>query len=460
MKIQLFLKVITLAMGLACFAQAGTQTRELPRGLADFEKPVELGANREMTDPPTGHIRALAEWEDAEAVMTLWENPSLIAALAAHGNVKILAGPSKNEAWWGRWLDSHNISKQNISYFTVRTDSIWVRDYGPWFILDGAGKFGIVDTIYNRPRPNDDKVPQYLGQELGIPVYQPGLVHTGGNFYNDGVVNGFSSTLVYSENSALKKEEIDSRMLAYLGIERYATSPLAPKITIEHLDTFGKLVTPDTWVFSEFPAGSRFRKDSEAYVAMLKKLPSPYGTPYKILRLKMHLREGVTRETRAEDYRAYINSFISNRALFYPTYGDEIDEEVKAIYQEALPGYAIVGVDNDGTAWGDSVHCRNRNLLRHDTLHLFASVEKGTLKVEAFPSPGAVIESAPLVTVRQGGQDRVVAMARESERLYTYPLIGRQGETLSFRVTAADSRGVTKSVPQGASHVTIDYLVP
>ena len=458
MKIQQFLQVTTLAAWLGALAQA--QSPDLPRGLADFESPVELGVSREVTDPPAGHIRALAEWEDAEAVMTLWENPSLIAALAAHGHVKVLAGPSKNEAWWGRWLDSHNIDKQNISFFNVRTDSIWVRDYGPWFILDGQGKFGIVDTIYNRPRPNDDKMPQYLGQVLGIPVYQPGLVHTGGNFYNDGVVNGFSSTLVYSENSALKKSEIDSRMLAYLGIERYATSPLAPKVTIEHIDTFGKLVSPDTWVFSEFPPGSRFRKDSEAYVAMLKKLPSAYGTPYKILRLKMRLRDGITRETRAEDYRAYINAFISNRALFFPTYGDDIDDEAKAIYQEALPGYAIVGVDNDGTSWGDSVHCRNRNLLRHDTLHLFTWVEKGVLKVEAYPSPGAVLETAPLLTLRQAGQSRVLAMTRETERTFSYPLMGEPGEKLGFRVTAADSQGVTKSVPQGASDVTIEYVIP
>jgi len=301
-----------------------------------------------MTDPPEGHIRSLAEFEEADAAMTLWTNPSMVAALAAHGKVALIADSERDRNWWDSWLDEHQIPKAGISYVLVRTDSIWIRDYGPWFILDGAGHFGMVHNKYNRPRPNDNLVAGFLSKLWNVPMYEPGLVHTGGNYYNDGTDNGFSSTLPYSENPRLEHEEIDRRMKSYLGLSRYATSPLAPGITIEHLDTFGKLVAPDTWVFSDFPAGSRFRADSERYVAMLQGLTSPYGTPYKIHRLKMRPLPGGG----SEDFRAYINSYISNRTLYFPFYGDAVDDETKRIYQEALPGYEIVGVDCAGNDVG------------------------------------------------------------------------------------------------------------
>ncbi len=461
MTLRLF-RTLALLPFLSLSAQAVNQDQKtLPRGLAPHEKPVVGSRSTEVTDPPTGHIRSLAEWEEAEAVMTLWPNQSLMAAFVAHGPVKLITDGGRSQSWWENWLGNAGISKEKISYFFVKTDSIWIRDYGPWFILDGLGKFGIVKTTYNRPRPNDDKVTKFLASELGIPLYQPGLIHTGGNYYNDGQDNAFSSTLVYSENSSLAKSDVDVRMRSFLGIERYATSKLAPKITIEHMDTFGKLVSPDTWVFSEFPQGSRFRQDSENYVKLLQTLKSPYGTPYKILRLKMRLRSLVLREERVEDYRAYINSFISNKALYFAAYGDEIDDQVKAIYQEALPGYEIVGVDNGNTEWGDSVHCRSRNLLKRNALFLFPRLEGRTLWVEAYPSPGASLVGSPEAKVTESGQeDRTLVLEPAGERLYKGELPEASGARLEIQVSAKDSAGIERTVPDGAPASKINYVIP
>lgn len=442
--------------------------KTLPIGLAPHEKPVERGREVPETDPPEGHIRSLGEWEEAEAVMTLWTNPSLVAALVDHGPVKLLADEARDRTWWDNWLTQNGIPKDKVSYFTVKTDSIWIRDYGPWWILDGQGRFGMVHNEYNRPRPNDNRVAAYLSRELGIPMFEPGLVHTGGNYYSDGLDDAFSSTLVYSENRNLAKEEIDDRMKRYLGITRYATSPLAPKITIEHLDTFGKLVTPDTWVFSEFPESSRYRADSERYLEMIKGLTSPYGTPYKIFRLKMRPVPGGGRE----QYRAYINSFISNRALYFPKYGDSIDDEVKGIYAEALPGYDIVGVDAQSTEWGDSVHCRNRNLLKRDTLFLFPTIAthrhsgaRATftvdVTVEAVPTPGAKLDGVPQLSAIVDGVERKVAMAASGGRQYRASLTDvAPGAKLALFVTAKDTAGVTKTAPPAAPELKIDVQVP
>ncbi len=437
--------------------------KNLPIGLAPFEVGIPLERAAPATPPPpAGRIHSLAEWEEAESVMTLWSNPSLVSALAAHGKVSLLTDDDSGKEWWTNWLNSNHIPKEKVSFLFIPTDSMWIRDYGPWFILDGKGQFGIVDTIYNRPRPKDDLGPQVLGEQLHLPVYQPGLVHTGGNYYNDGLGNGFSSTLVYTENSEIPETEVQARMKEYLGIDRYVTSPLAPGITIEHLDTFGKLVTPDTWVFSDFPEGSHYRTDSEAMVALLKQLKSPYGTPYRVFRMKMTPKP----HSGSTNFRAYLNSFISNHALYFPIYGDSKDNEAKAIYQAALPGYDIVGVDAQNTSWGDSVHCRTRNLLEKDTLFIFPHVEQAgpgqPLKVEAevIPSPGAELNGLPSVNWRVGEETHVTPLIKQDPRVYVanLPVIPR-GTKVSLVISAQDSKGITKTAPRFPSSMTIDFEV-
>ncbi len=430
--------------------------KTLPIGLAPHEQVLVQRDEAPMTSPPEGHIHSLSEWEEAEAVMMLWTNASYIRELTARGKVKLFADSRNDQSWWQNFLEQNGISEDNVSYFNYPTDSIWIRDYSPWFILDGKGQMGIVDTKYNRPRPLDDVIPIHLSKELGLPLFQPGLVHTGGNYYNDGVQKAFSSTLVYKENRNIDQTEVNHRMLAYLGIENYVTSPLGESVTIEHLDTFGKLVAPDTFVFSDFPNNQKnFKRDADLMVEKIKSGISAYGTPYKIFRMPMVLRPGSS----GTDYRAYLNSFISNGVLYFPTYGDSKDEVAKSIYQKALPGYEIVGVPAPDTEWGDSIHCRSRNLLKRNTLFIFPKVENKWIKAEIIPSPGAEIKGKPEIFLSSPGKESM-KIEMEPVELNQYqaklPAFDK-GTVISFSVSASDTSGVTKQVPRQAPKMMIDY---
>lgn len=422
--------------------------KTLPIGFA----PHEIGRvlrDGPMTAPPVGPIRSLGEWELADSAVTLWMNASHVKALAQRGKLALLADSSGDKQSWISWLDNNDIETKNIAFHVVPTDSMWIRDYGPWYILDGHGTLGIVDTKYNRPRPQDDVVPSFLSKALDLPMFQPGLVHTGGNYYSDGQGNAFSSTLVFRENPGITATEVLGRAKRFLGIDRYTTSRLSPGSTIEHIDTFGKLVAPDTWVFSEFPVGSPHRVDSEAMVAILKTLKSPYGTPYKIFRMKM------TPISAGSDYRAYINSFISNGALYYPTYGGQADMDAKEIYQKALPGYEIVGVSAMGTQWGDSVHCRSNNFYARDTVFVFPHVSGREVLTEVYPSPGAQMVRAPeIFWTLDGVEQAPLVMTPDTGRYFraVFPETGK----ISFYVKATDSTGKTKTAPIRAPAMTID----
>lgn len=460
------LRLCVLAVSLG-FSAWGIPPNEktLPIGLAPEERGLPL-SRQSATEPPPGEVRSLAEWELSDAVMTLWDNASLLKALSDHGKVKLLADTESDVGYWKNRLKNYGIAEDNFSYYVVPTDSIWVRDYGPWFILDGNRKFGVVDTNYNRPRPQDDLVPQFIAETLKVPFFHTGLTHTGGNYYNDGMQNAFSSTLVYKENSGLSADKVNDRMKRFLGVSRYTTSPLGERVTIEHLDTFGKLVSPDTWVFSDFPAGSRFKADADNMVAKLQTMKSAYGTPYKIHRLKMQTFG-------REEYRAYINAFISNGALYYPQYGkgDAGDKYAAEVYQKALPGYEIVGVDAGGTSWGDSVHCRNRNLLKRDTLFIFPELtstgEKGhgpfTITAEVIPVEGTPLAEAPLVYASWNGSalTPVAMTATEKARYYQATLPEQAGSgTLSFYLLAKDSAGRSRIAPTKAPLQQIELTVP
>jgi agmatine/peptidylarginine deiminase len=456
-----------LLVGVLVLSQNGfavqPDKKTLPIGLTpDEQRQIRPDTEPPMTQAPAAPVHSLAEWEEPEAVMTLWPNASWISALAQHGPVKLFADDRSSQGWWQNWLQSNQISQSNISYFIAQTNSIWIRDYGPWFIVDGHGDFGIVGIQYNRPRPLDNLIPGFLARELDLPLFQPGLVHTGGNYYNDSIGNAFSSTLVYTENSRLEASEVDARMNHYLGIEHYWTSPLAPQLTIEHLDTFGKLVAPDTFVFSDFPEGSPFRADSEKYVALLKHLTSPYGTPYKIFRMKM-----ITRSMGEDrNYRAYLNAFLSDHALYFPTYGDSGDEEAAAVFQKALPGYEIVGVDNGNTEWGDSVHCRSRNLLKKNTIFIFPKVDTAVsgqpieVTAEILASPGAQIAEAVVHWNAAGVPQTDIPLQLVDSHNYRALLPAQDlGTAVSLSLSVKDTAGITKTAPLHAPDMLINFTV-
>jgi hypothetical protein len=47
------------------------------------------------------------------------------------------------------------------------------------------------------------------------------------------------------------------------------------------------------------------------------------------------------------------------------------DAKALAVFQEAFPGYEIVGVDHDGCGFNDALHCRTRNFVKRDALRIY-----------------------------------------------------------------------------------------
>ncbi|MGI6781781.1 MAG: hypothetical protein ACOX56_03020 [Acholeplasmataceae bacterium] len=48
-------------------------------------------------------------------------------------------------------------------------------------------EYGVVDFIYNRPRPNDNLIPQLFANQYNHNYYGMNLQQTGGNYMTDGI---------------------------------------------------------------------------------------------------------------------------------------------------------------------------------------------------------------------------------------------------------------------------------
>ena len=198
----------------------------------------------------------------------------------------------------------------NIEFITLSTNSMWTRDYGPLGVFSG-GTWGIVDHIYNRPRPLDDQVNWNLGTLWGDPVYGTDLVHTGGNFLYDGHGRGFSTDLVWDENPGLSAAEIEEEMEDYLGITDYVVLPDISPSGIHHIDCWMKLLDEETILVKEVSPSHPHYDELESNVATLQALTNCYGRPYDIVRIYCGSIGG-------HSVAAYTNSMILNDKVFVP----------------------------------------------------------------------------------------------------------------------------------------------
>ena len=377
-------KIICLLLSLLAFSlNANAQEDPLPRGLSISEKlmlaqgqpdfnPTFFG----ITDPPTSPIRAMAEWEELQALVVTWRSfKPIIAQIinAAKQECKVVVACTNIQTCKTE-LTNYGVDwSQNVDFLQAPNNSIWVRDYGgsPCYLND-VDSLVWVDWIYNRPRPLDDAMPELFGQYFNMPVYTTtaapnDLVHTGGNFMTDGMGLGFSSKLVLEENDATNnwgisdhsEAEVEEIMDAYMNISPYAKMTILPYDSIHHIDMHMKLLDEVTLLVGQYPSGIADGPQIEANLQyVLSNFTTSYGTPFKVIRVPMPPDNTNTYPHQGGDYRTYANAVFVNKTIIVPTYAEQYDTTGLRIWQEAMPGYHVVGVNCDEMIYLDgAVHC-------------------------------------------------------------------------------------------------------
>lgn len=332
------------------------------------------------TLPPDELPRTPAEWDEAQGVIITWASyNSNLREIVRYAKevVKvyiICSSPTTVQSY----LSQGGVNTQNIEFVVASFNSVWVRDYGPQSIyLHGTNELAFVDWVYNRPRPQDDLIPSVMATYLNLPIYQmtnpPNkLVATGGNFMTDGFGKGFSSNLIIEENSNLTVAQIDTIVKHYMNVKPYIKMTTLPYDDIHHIDMHIKLLNEETLLVGQYPTGIADGPQIEANLNyILNNFQTPYGRPYRVVRIPMPPDEYGEYPNQWSDYLTYTNSIILNNLVLVPIYGLPQDNQALEIYQQAMPGYTIIGLDmrNVIPASG-AIHCITHEIAANDPIFI------------------------------------------------------------------------------------------
>jgi len=280
---------------------------------------------------------------------------SLVAEMSEDVVVTTIVASASAEQSALSTYSSGGVNMANVEFVRASTNSIWVRDYGPWFIF-ADNQLAIVDHVYNRPRPLDDVIPQVIGTEWGLDVFGMDLIHTGGNHMSDGLGTSSSTEMVYHENPSMTHAEVDQTMYDYLGND-YMVLDYIQSGGIHHIDCWAKFIGPSTVLVKDVSPSDPTYDDLNAHADFLAGQISAWGVPYTVHRV--YCPSGTF----------YTNSLILNDKVLVPLFGSGQDSVALATYEDAMPGYEILGFTG---SWAneDALHCRAMGVPDRGTLQI------------------------------------------------------------------------------------------
>ncbi len=332
----------------------------------------ELGQDRlEVRDnPPAGSIRNCAEWEPTTGVMIRYPLGlpySLLRDFDDQVTIHVVVSSGYQSTAQNN-LQANGVDMTKVEFLVRDNNSIWTRDYGPWFIFDGDGDLGIVNHTYNRPwRPDDNLIPLYFGQQQGLPVYSHSMYHTGGNYMTDGSHFSSSTRLVYSEaasENGMSESEVDALMTQYYGLENYSVLEYIESGGIHHIDTWAKFLDEENVLVKEVWPSHHTFSTLEQRATLLASLTSSTGRPYQVHRVYCYSISG-------GDPASYTNSLILNNHIYVPFFGNStFDQAALTAYQEAAPGYEVSGYYYSGFLSDDALHCRTKGIMDDQMLRI------------------------------------------------------------------------------------------
>ncbi len=452
------LSIFTLLLLMAATVQAQEKKPDWMRWhyLSEEEMyDTSRGLNFVETDPPAGEPRFVAEFEPMQGVMIRYPlgiPTSLVAQLSNNCMVYcIVSSGYQNQAQSS--FQGAGVNMDNVTFVNAPTDSYWVRDYGPWYIFEDRNP-AIVDNIYNRPRPNDDNISGVFANYWNIPMYGMNLQHTGGNMMEDGRGHGVSDDLVFQENN-YNEENVRNKMRDYLGIDPYHVTIDPQGDYIAHVDCWGKYLAPDKILIAQLPQSNPRYQYYEQVAEYFETTNCCWGYPYHVYRVQ---------EPGGYTLAPYTNSLILNKTVYVPMgTNNTYNQDAIAVYQEAMPGYEIVGVNGGSAGWEntDALHCRTRGVmdfdmlfvdhrdvlhgeqewqesipvvskfiaysganLKQDSLLVYYSIDGGAYQTAHMTATGNPDEYVGYITGYQGGSeiDYYVFGADESGHRYTQPV--------------------------------------
>ncbi|MFA5331237.1 MAG: agmatine deiminase family protein [Methanoregula sp.] len=331
-----------------------------------------------------------AEWEPHEAIWLSWPHNRLtfprlaevedayvkfIAAISPTENVELFVpSPMVHRMVKGR-LRSAGVDLSCVTIRTITYSDVWVRDYGPTFIVNRAlGKAALVRWEFNawgnkyENQLADGNVPKDMNRWLDLPVFRPGIVLEGGSIDTNGkgmVLTTRSCLLNPNRNPKLTEDEIEQYLKVYLGAVKivWLNKGLVGDDTDGHVDDIARFVSSSTIVcaYEENPNDENYAALEENY-RILQGATDQEGKPFTLVKLPMPAPV----ISGDERYPAsYTNFYIGNGIVIVPTFEDKNDAKALAILRDIFTDRLVVGINACAMIEGfGAFHCASQQQPR------------------------------------------------------------------------------------------------
>ena len=260
-----------------------------------------------------------------------------------------------------------------VNFAVIKTDDIWIRDYGPFFVKKGR-KTIVSEAIFNAwgakfpPWKNDDKIPSRIAKAFDyaegkkIPyIFEGGAIEVNG----DGL--GITTLDCLVGKNRNKKEDLSKVIKAIseaLGLRSLLILPhgLNGDHTDGHIDNVARFVDTKRVVMAWDPSmkSKNAKILTEAKFLIETWLKAFYGKDAKVDTLVLppqrKLPDGQILPA------SYMNFIYVNGGLIYPKYKCKNDAVAQKYFESVYPGRFVIGLDSRTVIEeGGSLHCMSKH---------------------------------------------------------------------------------------------------
>jgi agmatine deiminase len=316
-------------------------------------------------------------WQDE--AMDLVEAAYILAvqALSPGEHVHILANDNKNVSRISQLLINNQVSASNVSIYIIPTKDVWIRDYGPNFLIpkDSAKSIRMNRWLFNswgnKYEMEDEKnVAPLIAKKLNINPFQPNIVLEGGAIE----VNGQGLCLTTEEcllnknrNDGPSKATIESYLKNFLGVSKviWCKGGMEGDDTDGHIDNLARFVSPNTivCVYEEDQEDANYQNLKENF-EILQNSTDQNGNPLNLIKLPT---PGYIGEDSLRYPASYANFYIGNDVVIVPSYDHPNDDNVCEILKPFFPNRKIVKLPSKTLITGNGgIHCATQQQPEND----------------------------------------------------------------------------------------------
>lgn len=323
--------------------------------------------------PTSFSYRMPAEWEPHEATWLSWpwcpetfpkETLSevqdiwvqMIEALAAGEKVHLLVNDARTEEEVRKKLRV----EKNVFIHQVRTEDVWIRDYGPIFVRQ-EDRIIMTDWIFNAwggkwpPLERDSRIPSEIEKLTGIPRIETGLVLEGGSIDVNGkgvLMTTEQCLLNKNRNPSLSKAQIEAKLSEFLGIHHFIwlLEGITGDDTDGHVDDIARFTNKNT-VFYALERNS----DDPNFEPLQENLKRLKREKLTIVELPM---PGEVPGVHGRAPASYTNFYIGNSVVLVPIYHHHNDKIALSLLKDAFPTREVIGIYCEKLVYGfGAIHC-------------------------------------------------------------------------------------------------------